>query len=115
MLLPQSQRKTKQAGSPPPLETPEQISRSVERDEALIIQARCKREQIFADRDRFELVRDKIYLVVELAATTILLIIALASFIAGESKLAFSALGGGLGLTGLIATLHRPSKPSASS
>lgn len=114
MLLPSPQRKSDQLEVRPQLETPEQIARSIERDQALSIQARRRREQTAAERDQFELTRDRIYLGVELVVIVLLLVIAVASLIAGQHGIAGVALGGGVGLSGLVAVLHRPAKSGAS-
>jgi hypothetical protein len=90
-------------------------------DYALGVRARRKQEEnkaregeIKNDQAQFALRREKVYLAVELIVVALLLVIAVASFIAGQHGIAGVALGGGVGLSGLVAVLHRPAKPSAS-
>lgn len=110
LLLPHQQKKSKEAEAPPQLETREQVQHSLDRDRALGIRALRRQEETKARRADFELTRDKLYLVVELITILILLIVSVASFLTGRSELALGTLGGGVGLSGLIAILHRPSK-----
>jgi hypothetical protein len=119
LLLPQPQKKTKEAEAAPTLETAEQVERSLREDRALGFRAlrrqadnNAREGEIRNERAEFELVRDKLYLVLELIAMVIFLIVAGASLLAGGSRLALGALGGA-GLSGLIAVLHPPSKPDA--
>lgn len=114
MLLPSPRKRSDQLEAPLPLDTPEQVARSLERDQALRVRARRQREQTALERDRFELTRDKVYLAVELVVIMVLLVIAVASFLVGQREIAGVALGGGVGLSGLVAVLHRPTKPHAS-
>jgi len=115
LLLQRPAKKSNQVEDLPlQLETPEQIRLSVERDQALSIRAQRQREQTAVERDRFELSRDKIYLAVELVVIALLLVIAAISSIAGQREIAGVALGGGVGLSGLVAVLHRPGRPGVS-
>ena len=80
----------------------EEIGRSIERDQALIVRTRRQREEIATDRDRFELTRDKIYLGVELISASVVLVSALSLCLVGHFFWGLTLLGGGGGGLGWL-------------
>lgn len=103
MLPSQLRKKAVAAPSNTGLDTPEQVARSIERDQALIVQARRERDQIATDRDRFELSRDKIVFGFEFAGTLMILIALLAVVVTDPKFLPISLLSGsGVGGIGLL-------------
>jgi uncharacterized membrane protein len=90
----------------PQLETPEECHRSEERDQALTSRAKRLREEVAADRDRFELTRDKIVFGLELALALAMLLVAVI-VIALNPELAPFVLLGGSGIGGVTAAVKR--------
>jgi hypothetical protein len=106
LRLPQSHRKPVQLEAPPLLETPEQVRRSIERDQALCIRAQREREKIAVERDRFELTRDRVYLGVELVLLVIVLLVAAGLWLTAHETAALYLLGSG-GIGGGVGLLVR--------
>lgn len=108
MLLPSPRRKLDQLEAPPPLETPEQVARSIERDQAFSVRTRRQREQTALERDRFELTRDKIIFGSELIGAVIALIVLVVLLAFNPELLPITLLSGG-GLGGMGILLRKPS------
>lgn len=82
MLLPHPHRKAKEVEEPARLASPEECQRSEERDRALVSRARRRREEVAANRARFELTRDKIVFGFQLVSAAIALSAAVISLAA---------------------------------
>jgi uncharacterized membrane protein len=108
LLLPQPHKKSKQVDRPPRLETPEKCQRSEERSRARWQEIQVQREEVAADRDRFELARDKIVFGLELALVVVMLLVAVI-VIALNPALAPVVLLGGSGVGGVTAVFKRRS------
>jgi hypothetical protein len=106
LLLPQPNRKSRQVETPPRLETPEQVRRSEERDQALARRAQREREEIAVDRARFELTRDKIVFGLEMVVATLVVVAGLVAALRDPGTLPLLLLGGG-GLGGVVAFFRR--------
>ena len=111
LLLPQSDKKHRAAEPLPPLETPEQVRRSLQRDYALAVRAhriqeesRARTEEVAVERARFALVREKVYFGLEIF---FVVLIAALLCIYGNTLVALLVLAGGAGFRGLAPTLHR--------
>lgn len=103
MLLPSPHKKSDQLQASPQLETPEQISLSVERDQALRVQAQRERDEIAVERDRFELDRDKVVFGFELIGAVLALIVLAALSVFNPELLPITLLSGGsLGGVGIL-------------
>lgn len=106
MLLPQSPKKSKQVDLPPSLETPEECRRAEERDKALRVRAKRRKEEAAADRARFELTRDKIVFGFQLAVAGIVFVGAVLVLAFNPESIPMALLGGG-GIGGLAAFFKR--------
>lgn len=106
MLLPQSPRKSRQADSPRPLETPEECRRAEERDQALTKRAKRREAEAAADRARFELSRDKVIFGIELVVAPVMLVVTVL-FMAFNPELIPVTLVSGGGIGGLLAFFKR--------
>jgi hypothetical protein len=95
LLLPQLHRRSGQVETAAPLETPEQVARSIERDRALSIRARREREQTSSERDRFELTRDKIVFGLQAGLAIVVLAAALIILVINPELIPVTVLGGG--------------------
>jgi hypothetical protein len=109
LLVPQPKRKLDQLEALPPLETPEQVQRSMESDLALNIRAQRRQEesaaasrQVAADRDHFELTRDKIIFGFQLVGAVATLIVALILVIVNPDLVRAALAGAGLGGLGVL-------------
>jgi len=111
LLLPQPRKKTIATSAGARLGSPQEVGRSIERDQALTAQARREREQIAAERDRFELTRDKALFALEALATVALLVSLAVLALANPSLLPALLLGGG-GAGGIGLLLGRRSASS---
>ncbi len=115
MLLPQPSKKPKQSELPPQLDTPEQVTRSIEHDHALTVRAQRQQAEsaavssrVAAKRDRFELTRDQIRFAFELIGVVVALIVMTIIVISKPELLPVTLLSGG-GLGGIAAALHKRS------
>jgi uncharacterized membrane protein len=108
LLLPQPHKKSKQVDLPPRLETPEECQRSEARSRARWHEIQLQREEVAADRDRFELARDKIVFSFELALAVIMVLAAVIVIALSPELAPFVLLGGG-GIGGVATVLKRRS------
>ena len=106
MLLPQPRRKLSQTHSAPPLETPEQVKRSEERDQALSGRARRELEEVVADRARFELSRDRIVFGFELILVAVAVAVGTVALVRDPELMPLVLLSGG-GIGGVAAMVRR--------
>jgi hypothetical protein len=95
LLLPQHRRKSKQVDIPPRLETPDQVRRSEERDRALARRAWRKREEVSAERARFELARDRIVFGLQLILAAIGFLAVAVALVRDPDPMWLTLIGGG--------------------
>lgn len=105
MLLPQARKKSRQSDPALSLQTPDQVRQAEERDRALTRRARRRREEVAAERARFELTRDKIVFGFELVLTAIVVAVTLVLSALNSSLVPAVLLSGGG--VGCFATLTR--------
>ncbi|HEY6730665.1 MAG TPA: hypothetical protein VI039_06530 [Solirubrobacterales bacterium] len=120
MLFPQPRKRAvpQLQESPVDLSTPEKVQRFIEANVALSVEAKRKQEEnaaeagrIANDRGRFELKRDKLYLVLGLALIGLLLIVAAVLWFIGSETAALYLLGsGGLGSVVAFLLFRAPQK-----
>ncbi|HSS42606.1 MAG TPA: hypothetical protein VLK37_08685 [Solirubrobacterales bacterium] len=106
MLLPQPRRKPGRTSSTPHLETPEEVKRSEEFDQALVSRARRRQEEVAADRARFELNRDRTIFGFELVLVALVVAVGAVALAKGSELMPLVMLGGG-GVGGVAAIVKR--------
>lgn len=105
MLLPPFRKKSDHPEAAPGLQTPDEVRQAEERDQALTSQARRRREEVAAERARFELTRDKIVFGVELGLAAIVITVTLILSVLNPHMLPAVLLSGGG--VGCLATWSR--------
>ena len=114
MLLPSPHKKSDRLEAPPQLETPERVTRSIERDQALSIRAQRQQEEntviagrIENDDRQFELTRKKIIFSIEFLITAISFISLLIVLFTNPALVPISLLSGSSGMGGMGLLLRR--------
>jgi hypothetical protein len=106
LLLQQARKKSKQVDLPPQLETPEDCQRSEEMSRARWLEIQVQREEVAANRDCFELTRDKFVFGFEVTLTAASFVAFLVLLVANPALLLLG-LSGSSGCGSLLLLLRR--------